>query len=123
MIYLLIITNCIFLVLFIRYKYLFSKLLKITEQTSEEKYDYMDKYLQSFYKYCGMIRTLDDDYTNFVTLLESISPIIDNDDIKSEIERFKTILSNFQKTKLSVDRPNAEDFMREYEISRIERGE
>lgn len=65
---------------------------------------------------------MNDDYTNFVTILNETEEFVDDADLKIEIGKLKNQLNQIQKNVLAKDLKESEEFMTEYEIHQITHG-
>ena len=66
---------------------------------------------------------MNNDYKNFVALLDETIDFVDDVDLKEQMKAFRNNLARIQKNKLEKDLTEVEQFMTDYEIHQLIHGE
>jgi hypothetical protein len=62
---------------------------------------------------------MNNDYKNFVGLLDETIEFVDDVELKAQMVNFRNNLADIQKTKLEKDLAQVEEFMTDYEIHEL----
>lgn len=101
----------------------YSKLYRNFQKLSKDRDDLLSKFLKSHYSSCNLLRTMNNDYKNFVTLLDETVDFVEEAELKREITKFRNNLARIQKNKLEKDLLEVEQFMTDYEIHQLTHSE